>query len=68
MRHKIFIENTFVVGPNEERNCWAPRCALQKMVTCFITYDLDLFPENYIAVKVQRFDCWKEKIMLKVGI
>ena len=68
MRHKIFIENTFVVGPSNTTSemSWTPQCVLQTLlVTCFITYDLDLFPENYIAVKVQRFDCGKEKIMFE---
>ena len=39
---------------------------------CFITYDLDLFQQNYIAVKAQWFDCKsrkrKVKKMFKVSV
>ena len=66
-----FWPNEGITGKN---SCWC--CSLSTYTEkcnaylCFITYDLDLFQQNYIAVKVQWFDCKsrkrKVKIMIKV--
>ena len=66
-----FWPNEGITGKNRSWCCslstYTEKC---NAYLCFITYDLDLFQQNYIAVKVQWFDCKsrkrKVKIMIKV--